>query len=461
MTQTGNTKDVDTLLGNPHKAILSMAVPIAIAMLAQAANNLVDSLWVSIIGTDAIAAVGYAFPLFFIIIGFGNGIGIGASAVISRRIGANDREGADRSAAQAFMLSLAASAVLGVILVLALDPLMSLFCTGNVYDLSLAYGYPIFGCSIIAVHVGVMSALLRAEGAAKRSMKCQLYGAFLNIVLDPIFMFVFGWGVAGAAWATVVSMVLGIAMSCYWFFKKKDTYLDIRLRHFRFDAKEIRLILSVGIPAALNLIITSVSIMLMNGILTAAAGSDGVAIYTVAWRVLQMIQIPMMGIGAALVPVVAAAYGMRRMDRCSNAYWYADKLAAGLTLLLGVIMAIFAYQIAGAFTTSAGDLQGGIAQFLRVAAVFLPFSALGFLSSNLFQAFGLGLRSLVIILLINLLQLPFCYILVCLGNGLTAIFWGVCLTEIIGSLFGFTWAAHTLRKLSRLPGMISGSETEE
>lgn len=456
MAQEGNTKDVDVMLGRPHKAILAMAIPIAIAMIAQSINNLVDAVWVGLISADGLAAVGLVFPLFFILIGFGNGIGIGASSLISRRIGAGDRRGANRAAAQAFMLSIAVSAALTVCLVGSLPYVMALFGSGEVLRLSLQYSYPLFICTFVAVHVSVMSALLRSEGAAKRSMIIQLIGAGLNVVLNPIFIFACGFGIAGSALATVCAMTAGMLVSFYWYFRKKDTYLNLTLRGFRFSWPEIRLILKVGLPAAVELIVVSISVMLMNIILIAADGEDGVAIYSTSWRLLQMIQIPMMGIGSALVPVAAAAYGMRRMEKVSSAYWYAAELAVGLTIVLAAIEAVFTAQIAWLFTMTpdTARLEPGIVEFMRIAALFLPFSALFFVSSSLFQAFGLGLRSLIVTLVTNLLQIPFCYAQVLMGGGLDAVFWGVCATEIAGALFSFVWAVHTMRKISRLPGMI-------
>ena len=457
-----STKDLDTMLGNPRRAILSMAIPLILAMAAQNVNNLIDAIWVTDLGADALAAVGLVFPIFFIMIAVGNGIGIGATAVISRYIGAGKRDYANRSATQAFILSLVTSALTTIVLLILFVPIMRFMgAEGNVLECCKSYGYPIVICTVIAVHVGVMSSLFRAEGAAKRSMTCQIIGAGLNIVLDPLFMFVFGWGLAGAAWATVVSMLAGMSVFFYWLFIKKDTYLELNFRGFKFDRKIIGPILHVGIPASIGMMIASIAMILMDNIIIVAGGSDGVASYTASWRIIQMEMLPMMGISDAIVPVCAAAFGMRRGDKIASAFWYSFTLAIGITLVLSLIVALTANYVAVLFSYSEDTirLREDISQLLRIAAIFLPFSASGFIATSLFQSLGMGGRALVTSLVINVLQIPCCFILVNAGGGMNAVYWGICITEIAGALVSVAWAILTMRKVGHFIGAGVPRET--
>lgn len=453
MERDGMTEDVKTLLGNPRRAVLSMAVPIAIGMIAQSANNLIDTFWVSGLGKNALAATGLVFPLFFILIAVGNGIGIGASALISRRIGEGDRDSADKGASQAFMLSLAFSAVTTLVVLAIMRPAFAVMgADGDVMDDCVDYGLPLFIGTVAAIHVGVMSSILRSEGAARRSMEIQIVGAVINMILDPVFIYGLDMGLTGAAIATVISMFAGIALACFWYFVKRDLYLRISLRRFRFDWHIVRPILAVGIPASVGMMVISLCMIFMNRIISDAGGSDGIAVYTTASRLIDFEQIPMMGIGGAVVPVIAAALGMRKAGKIREGFAYSVKMSVLVTVTVALVAALFAPWITIAFTV--GDdtvpLRDDIAFFIRLAAVFLPFSAARFTASSLFEAFGMGTRSLVTILVINMLQIPCCAALVYVfGGDLYSVFYGICATEMLGSVFAVGWSCLTLRQKCR------------
>jgi putative MATE family efflux protein len=431
--------------------MLAMAIPVIIATIVQSTNSLIDALWVSLLGPEEIAAVGLVFPLYFITIGIGEGIGIGASSLISRRIGNGDRRRAEHSASQAFVLSLIVSIIATAILLPLLEPTLVLMGAGSILGVCLDYSVPLFIGTVFTVHLGVMSAILRSEGASKRSMSCEVLGAALNMVFDPLFMFGFGWGIAGDAWATVAATFCGLMLTFYWYFIKKDCYLLIYLRGFRFDRAVDRIILSVGIPAIFETVVTSFASMAINMVLIGSLGSDSVATFSTAWRIVQLMEIPMLGIAAAIVPVCAAAYGMMRLDKVDESFYFGLIFGAAMTLLIGASVALFADQIAYAFTSTDEEahLRAGVATFLRIAAIFTPFSALGTIASSLFQAFGKGMYSLAIIAMINLAEIPVCYVQVMLGQGLYPVYWGICITEIIGGLIGTAWALLSLRLVNR------------
>ena len=229
------TDDVKTLLGNPKKALIAMAIPMMIATVVQSANNMIDAVWLAGLGAGALAATGVVFPLFFVVMGFGNGIGVGASQALSRRIGAGDYDGTSKVAAQAVMIGLAGGLVMTVAFLLSAEPLLSICGAGEYLDECMEYAIPILLFIPVFLIGSILSGLLRSEGASKRAMNIQVVGAAINIVLDPIFIYIFGWGIAGAAWATSISMTVSMVMGLYWYFIKKDTFVRIPLRGFRFD----------------------------------------------------------------------------------------------------------------------------------------------------------------------------------------------------------------------------------
>ena len=445
-----STKDVETLTGNPKKAILALAIPSMVALAAQAVNNVINAAWVAGLGEDAMAAVGIVFPLFFIIIGFSNGIGIGASSAIARRIGRGNKEEADDAATHAIALALVISAIITPILVLAVEPLMHAMGGESIIADCVEYATPIMLMIIIFMLVGVMSSILRAEGAAKRAMYILVIAAVLNLILDPFFIYDFGlgWGLAGAAWATVLAESIALMFMLYWYFVKKNIYLNIRFRGFRFKKSTTFDIFRVGIPAASEMMIISFVSVIMNLILETASGTDAVAVYSTDWRLIQMLMIPLMGISMAVVPVCAAAYGARKNDKIREAYRYSLKISVTAMLVISVITAITAPYLTMIFTYAAGNLQEQMVQFLRISCVFLPFIAFGFVSASLFQALGMGVRSLISTAFRNGLMIPAAYVAMLFGT-LTTVWWAVCAAEIAGCMLVGIWCLATMRVLMK------------
>jgi len=450
------TKEVETLLGDPKKAILAMAIPTIIALAAQSANNLVDAIWVSGLGRDALAAVGLFFPVFFTIIGVSTGIGIGAAAAISKRIGAGNKAEADRTATHAIVLVLIGSIVMTVLLFLFLEPILRAIGAGaeeGTIQNCISYGLPIVVFMFVFMTTGVMSNILRSEGAAKRSMYILILSAVINLILDPFFIYDYGlgWGIAGAAMATVLAEGIALSAMLYWYFIKKDLFLRFRFRGFKFEFSIIKDILGVGIPASLQMTIVSVVSIFMNLLLLKAGGDDGIAIYSSDWRILSILMIPLMGIATGIVPVCAAAFGARRYDKVKVAYTYALKLSVSLMAVICAVTVISASYMVLAFTYDPATeyLRSGMGEFLMIAALLLPFMAMGTVAESLFQSLGMGMRSLTSTIFRNFLMVPLCYIAMISTTGLTYIWWGVTFSEVIASSFVVMWSFLILRTIMK------------
>lgn len=450
------TKEVETLLGDPKKAIIAMAIPTAVALVAQSANNLIDAMWVAGLGRDALAAVGIIFPLFFIIIGVSNGIGVGAASAISKKIGAQDKPAADSTATHAMVLIIIASAIMTVALIVFLNPLISLMGAGateNTLQECINYALPMILFTFVFMIVGVMSSILRSEGAAKRSMYILILAAVINMILDPIFIYDYGLGLGmtGAAIATVIAEAAAMVVMLYWYFGKKDLFLKFKFKGFKFDVPIIKDIFRVGLPASIQLIILSIVSIFMNLLLLQAGGDDGIAIYSSDWRIINVLVIPLMGISTGLVPVCAAAFGARRYDKILVAYKFSIKAAVLSMVLISIVTVIFAPQILTVFTYDSSTLylRDGMVEFLRIACVFLPFMAFGMAAESLFQALGMGMKALMSTVFRNFLMLPICYAAMILTADLTYIWWGVSVSEIIGSVFIAVWSFIVLKVIMK------------
>ena len=447
-----NTKGVDTLLGNPKKAILAMSVPLIIAMIAQSANNLIDAVWVANLGPDALTAVGIIFPLFFIMIGFGNGIGIGASSAIARHIGRGDKDAVDSTATQSIVLVVIIGIVMSVFMLVFQRPLLTMFGADKSLELCIEYGTPIFAMTLVFFLNGLLSNLLRSEGAAKRAMATQILAAVINIILDPIFIYDFGlgMGMAGAAWATIVAVSISLIVIFFWFFVKRDTYIRIKKKYIRLQYETVYDILRVGIPASLEMIVMSLFSIIINIIIIQADwGENGIAIFSSTWRLVQMLMIPNMAIGGAVVPVFAAAYGARRYDKIKEAYIYALKVCTVIMVTIVIITLLTAdwMVLMFAYNEDVAPMKEEMASCLRILCLFLPFMSWGFVGAGLFQSMGLGLYSFICTVVRNGLQVPASWILLVTVGTTVSITWGISSMEIVGSILGGFWSYLVLRSL--------------
>lgn len=451
MAETANrTKGVDILTGDPKKAIVAMMVPITVALLIQSLNSVINAIWVAGLGTAALAAVGVFFPVYFILVAVGNGIGVGASQAIARRIGEGDAEGADNAAMHSVVMTAVAAVLMTVLMLLLAKPLISVIGGAEIVEECLHYAYPVLIGSVILFFSGLMSSILRSEGAAKRSMTIQILGAVVNIVLDPILIYVFGWGLTGAGIATVIATATTLLPCLYWYKVKKDTYLKLRFKSFRYDKKIMKDISAVGLPAAAEMILISVVSMIMNAMVLFVGGTAGVAVYTGGWRVINLLMIPLMAISSAIVPVCAAGFGANRYDRIKVAFNFSLKLITVLMFVILIAIWVLAPYAVYMFTysDSTAALREEMTYMVRMVAIFLPFAGIGFVASGFFQSLGMGMKSLVSAIIRNGLQVPICLALA--GSGILGhIWWGITFAEAAGSIFMGAWGILVLRALMK------------
>ena len=447
------TKGVQTLLGNPKKAIIKLSIPMIVAMSVHTLYSFVDGLWVAGLGADALSAVGFFFPFFFMLMAISAGIGVGGSSALSRKIGAKDKQGADRVAAHTIMLMLITSAVITIPFFLAAPGLFERLGAGKIAPIAGEYGRILFAGTLIIFFSQVASAILRGEGDVKRAMKIMMISSGLNIILDPIFIYVLDMGVAGAAWATMVSISISGIFMFYWLFIKRDTYVKISLRKFRFRKVILFDILKVGIPASFQQLTMSIAMLILNMIAVKVGGTDGVAVFTTGWRVVMFGALPLMGIGTAVVSVTGAAFGGRAFEKMNTSYMYAIKLGVLLEIFMSALVFILAPYIAWLFTMTEQSLRirPDLINFLRIMCIFFPAIAPGMLSSAMFQGAGKGTYSLTVTFLRTvILVAPLAYILAVLLNmQLTGLWWGIVVGNTVGASAAFIWGRLYVNRLLR------------
>ncbi|MDR2873731.1 MAG: polysaccharide biosynthesis C-terminal domain-containing protein [Methanobrevibacter sp.] len=301
------TEGVNILLGDPKKAVLNLSMPMTIAMIISQSYNLIDSVWVAGLGLDALAAVGFMNPLILIITGISNGIGVGATATISRYIGSKNKVQVDNAAFHTLLLIITISVLTTVLGIIFLKPLVLILGAGSIIDLTFQYGIIHVIGSFFIVFMYVSYGILRAEGNVKKVTYAMILGAILNIIIDPIFIYYFHLGVSGAAYASILSLAIISTLMIKWF--KNDTYIKFSYKFFNFNKEILKRLLHVGLPAGTELFIYALMIAIFNILLMMVSEVQSVAIYSAGWRVIIFMSIPLGAISSSLVPVIASSYG--------------------------------------------------------------------------------------------------------------------------------------------------------
>ena len=348
------------------------------------------------------------------------------------------------------------SIVFTIILFLLSDKIFIAMGAGNSVDMAISYGRVIFLGSIFIFFTNVATAILRGEGDANRAMYAIMLGTVLNIILDPIFIYTLGLGVTGAAYATVLSLGITTSILIYWLFFRKDTYVVFKFRAFRFKKDIIVDIFRVGLPASVQQLSMSITMILINYIIVnlTISGDNGVAVYSTGWRVVMVAVLPLLGMATAVISVTGAAFGAKAYDKLKTAYMYALKFGLVIETIIAVIIFLLAPLITLIFTTGEGsnEIASDLEMFIKISCLFFPGAAMGIATSAMFQGIGKGTYSLIatllrtIILTVSLSLIFINYF----DPAITGIWWAIVVANIIGSVVAFSWGKLHIDKLFKL-----------
>ena len=308
------------LLGNAPipKALLAMGIPTMIGMLINALYNLVDAYFVGGLGESQMAAISVVYPLGQVVVGLGLLFGNGAASYISRLLGQRNKDQANKVASTALYSSLVVGAIMIVLSILFLNPILRLLgATESVLPYAATYaGIYIVSCIFNVFNV-TMNNIVTSEGAAKTTMCALLLGAVLNIGLDPLFIYTFNFGVAGAAIATAISQVVSTLVYLFYIFRQKSAF-QFRIKDCTFSKEILSEIFKIGVPTLVFQLLTSISISLINN----AAGNYGdsaIAGMGVVTRLISMGSLTVFGFIKGFQPIAGYSYGAKKFDRLRTA----------------------------------------------------------------------------------------------------------------------------------------------
>ncbi len=441
-----SSKRVTSLGTEPTmKILIRLALPSIASLLINATYNIVDSLFVGrYVGTLGLAAVGLNFPLFIFLIAVGVLVGVGGSALISRSLGQGDEKTAARGLGSSAVLLLAFGAFLLAIFVpFSASWVRLLGARGDAFEYARLYFSIVALGSPFVIANQALNNLVYAEGNGLVGFLTLAFSSLMNILLDWLFIAVFGWGIAGAAWATFAAQGAGtIALIIY--FLHPSSHLKLSLRSGR---KYIKEILRIGSSAALRTF--SVVFLGITVNLQAFTTEEdlGIAVSSVVYRVISLIVLPAFGINQAFLPIAAYNYGAGQNHRVIQVSRQAVLLALGVcySMVAGVVAS--AEILAGLFNREPAFIAMASEGF-RTAFLMTPLLIFNLVGSGIFQAVGNGRRSMLIaVSRILFFVLPLLIILPGFF-GIRGIWYAFPAGELLSALFALSLSLPVLRSLS-------------
>lgn len=368
------------------KVLTNMSIPAIIGMLVTAVYNLVDTVFVGKLGVLSIGAVTVVFPIFMLLSAFGMTFGMGSASYISRLLGQDKKNMANKVVSTSFIMTSVFGIFLAALGYIFLEIIVKVFgATDTILPYAMEYGSIIILGTIFTINNMNLNSMVRAEGNAKMSMFAMAIGAGLNIIFDPIFIFAFNMGVAGAAMATVLAQAVSTIILLYYYFGGRSI-LEINLRDFSPSVKIFSEIIKMGLPTLMRQILISIAMALLNNI--AGHYSD---IYVAAIGIInRIISLPLMvvlGFGQAFQPVAGFNYGAILFDRLLESIRITIKRTTIFCILMTIIFIAFSRQLVSIFSDDAAVIK--IAAIgLRYFSTMLPVLGINVTASMLYQAMG-------------------------------------------------------------------------
>ena len=417
------------------KLLINMALPLVISMLVQALYNVVDSIYISRISESAVTALSLAFPIQNLLIGCATGVGVGVNSLLSKSLGEQNYERANRTAGNGVGLSCLFSALFVVFGLFFARPFFATQTTvtetlegGSIYLAIVTIGS-------IGIFIEILfERLLQASGNAFQSMITQTVGAVTNIILDPIL--IFGWfglpemGIAGAALATVIGQWLAAILAMALNLRYNRELKELCRRHLKPDGYVIRTILNVGIPSIIMVGIGSVMNFGVNQILQGFS-ETATGVFGIYFKLQSFFFMPLFGINNAVISIVAFNYGARNPDRMLKTVKTAS--IAGLAIMLtGLAIFQFIPEVLLSIFDPSEEFMHMAVEALRTISWCFPVAAVCIILGSTFQALGTGIYSTIVSLCRQLIVLlPAAYLL-SLSGVVTRVWWAWPIAESMG-----------------------------
>lgn len=433
------------------RLMLKFFIPSFIGVFVNALYNIVDRVFIGQgVGSMALSGISVIFPVMLIVMGFGMLIGIGAGVLVSINMGKRDMEKAERVLGSSFLLMLLVSVLITVIGFSIKGPMLQSFgATAETIGYANDYLDIILAGTVFQVVGFSLNNIIRAEGNARTAMYSMLISAGTNLVLDPIFIFGFGMGVKGAAYATVISMIV-LTVWVLLHFRSSKSVVKLKSENIRFNYQILLEIMAIGMAPFFMQIANSFVQGLLNTKLIAFGGDLAVGAMGIVNSVSTMIIMAIVAINMASQPIIGFNYGAKSYSRVKEALKIAMISASGIALLAFALVQIFPEPIVQIFNSSDSGLLDFGKDGLRIGLLALPVVGFQVVVGNFFQSMGQAKIAVLLTLLRQVIILiPLLFIL---PNylGLRGIWISMPISDCCSAIIVVFFLTHQWKKLNVL-----------
>ena len=419
------------------RLLVQYAVPAMIAMTASSLYNIIDRAFIGqVVGPEAIAGLGVTFPFMNLSAAFGAAVGVGSSTSISVKLGQKDYRTAQQLLGNTVTLNLIIGLAFAVVCLLFLNPILRFF---GASDQTLPYArefMEVILCGNVITHMYFgMNAVLRAASKPRHAMYATIFTVAMNILLDVVFIWWWGWGIRGAAFATLISQTLAMTWQM-WLFSNKKELLHLQRGIYRLKSTLVKNIIGIGISPFLMNACACIIVIFMNNQFVRYGGDMAVGAYSIANSIGMMFVMFVMGVNQGMQPIAGYNYGARQNDRLMRVLKLSIMAATGIMTLGWLIAMFLPYSCARLFTTD-GTLISMAADGIRINMLLFPLIGFQMVITNFFQCIGkvkisifLSLSRQLLFLLPMLLILPMIW-------GLNGVWAALPASDLISALVAF------------------------
>ena len=448
-----------------RKLLVQYAVPAIIAMTASSLYNMVDSIFIGHgVGPLAISGLALTFPLMNLAAAFGSLVGVGAATLISMRLGQRDYETAQRVLGNVLVLNLIIGIAFGLVALLFLDPILYFFGASEA-TIGYAHEYMtviLLGNVVTHMYLGLNS-VLRASGHPRKSMYATINTVVINTILDPLFIFGFGWGIRGAAIATVLAQVISLVWQLR-ILSNKQELLHFRRGIYRLRKKIVRDMLAIGMsPFLMNLAACFIVILINKG-LKEFGGDLSIGAYGIVNRVAFFFVMVVMGLNQGMQPIAGYNFGAQQYDRVLRVLKL-TAIGATCVTTCGFLLGELMPRLAVSLFTKDAELVRLAAEGMRITFVCFPIIGFQMVATNFFMSIGmagkaifLSLSRQLLFLLPGLVLLPPLFDQYTQWNGSWGVWCAMPLSDLLASIVAFLMLMHQLRGFRRLVGPDSAPQ---
>ena len=437
-----------TALGteNIGKLLMQYAVPAIIAMTASSLYNMVDSIFIGHgVGTMAISGLALTFPFMNLAAAFGSLVGVGAATLISVKLGQKDYDTAQRVLGNVFVLNILLGVAFTVIVMAFLDPILYFF-GGSDETVGYARDYMyiiLLGNTITHLYLG-LNAVLRSSGHPQKAMYATIATVIINTILDPVFIYGFGWGIRGAAIATIVAQIISL-MWQLWIFSSKEELLHFHRGIFRLKRKIVFDSLAIGMSPFLMNMAACFIVILINQGLKKYGGDLAIGAFGIVNRLVFIIVMIVMGLNQGMQPIAGYNFGAKQYERVTKTLKLTIIYATGVTTFGFIIGMLFSDTVVGIFTSDA-ELIELSAKGLRIVVMFFPIIGFQMVTANFFQSIGMASKAIFLSLTRQMVVLLPCLLILPRFFGAAGVWYSMPISDLLASLIAGTMLVWQFRK---------------